>query len=148
MLRKQLLFLSTLVLVCAPPAADSLYRDPQGRFTLTIDSGWTPTADAGGVQFMRGQAFVTVLVMDRPSSAQNMASSIMQTVSRQWQKFQAFDPEPVTFAGQTGVFALARGVNPKGVASFFACYAAENNGTGFLMLQSGPVEEMKTLDAE
>src|SRR3954470_11214131 len=95
------------VLVCGAPAADSLYRDPQGRFSLSIGSDWTPSADAAGVQFIRGSAFITVLVMDGQGSGQNMASSILKNVSQQWQNFQTFDPEQVTFAELPGVFAMA-----------------------------------------
>jgi len=136
------------IVICSAIAADTTYRDPQGRFSLTLAAEWKPNTDQGGVQFMRGRAYITVLVVDAQGSPQNMASSIIQTVGGQWKNFQAFEPESVTFGGRPGVFAMARGANPQGVASFFACYAAESNGKGYLMLQSGPVEEMKSLDEE
>src|SRR5947199_10766636 len=96
---------SALLLSCPVWSADLVYRDPQGRFSLTVPAGWTPATDASGVQFTRGRAYITVLVVDGQGTTQTLASSIMQQVGSKWQNFQPFDPEQTTLGGRPATFA-------------------------------------------
>jgi hypothetical protein len=129
-------------------AADPVYRDPQGRFTLSLPASWIPAQDENGVRFTRGRAYIAVLALKAQGSAQALLSSVGQSVSAQWKDFQIFDSEAATFGGAQGVFTTAVGINPAGYRAFLAFYAVESGNTGYVMLQSGPVEEMKNVDAE
>jgi len=120
--------------------ADSQYRDPQGRFTLTVPTGWTATAGERDVKLVRGSAYAHLLIVEGNVTAEGLVSSMTRQIGAQWRDFRS-ETSPCRFGGQNGECMAGQGVSPNGAAAFLAIYALTHAGKGYAMIVSGPLEE-------
>ncbi len=82
------------VLTIGAVSAESVYQDPQRRFTIAVPQGWSPSATEGSLQLARGTAFVTLFWMEGNGDAQGLVSEVLQKFSGQWKNLQQVGSSP------------------------------------------------------
>src|SRR5262249_28235058 len=118
------LFPLAAALTISVVSAESVYQDPQRRFTIAVPQGWSPSATEGSLQLARGNAFVTLFWIEGNGEAQGLVSEVLQQFSGQWKNVQQVGSSPLKFGGQPGNATVVVGITPKGVQSFAAVMAA------------------------
>ena len=136
--------LAAVIVMTAFAFSDSQYRDPQGRFTLIVPTGWSQTAGERDVKLVRGRAYAHLLIVDGTGSTDGLASSLVGQIGSQWKSLSP-ETSPCRFGGQNGVCMAGKGVNPAGAAAFLAIYAVTAGGKGYAMIVSGSLDEASSL---
>jgi hypothetical protein len=70
-----------------PAAGGQVYRDPNGRFTITIPAGWTIDASAGNLKITNGDAWANFNTESQPGGPLAVAQSTAE-------KMEQFMSEP------------------------------------------------------
>jgi len=130
------------------PGAENLYRDPQNRFTIGVPPGWSVSTPGNTLQIVKGSAYTNVMVLDASGSAREMVTAVGRQIVGQWKNLQTVGSPDLPFAGQTGAASMFVGFNPGGVQAFMAIYAAVIGRQAFVLAQSAPMAEYKSLQAE
>jgi hypothetical protein len=121
------------------------YRDPQGRFTLQIPQGWSTTQmNNDAVQFSRGAAYVTMLVLPGTDPAM-VIGSIGDATGKQWKNFAEARRGTATFGGQTGQYVTYSGVNPMGSDSYLQLLDMTDGSLTYLLMTSAPKADFTKL---
>jgi hypothetical protein len=128
--------------------ADSTYRDPKGRFSITVPSGWTQTPGEGFFKLDRGSASTLVLAIDDFQSPKDTVANILEEIGKRWRSFKQQDGEEVKFGAQPGFSAGGFGLNPSGVQAFVIVYAAARGSEGFAMIVSAPTAEIQSINPD
>lgn len=112
------------------------YRDPGGRFTVPIPTGWTATPAGESVMLTAGGAYTLVTVVDSRRVAE-----FTDQFGRQWSQYKRIQTGAATLGGRNGAFALYSGTNPKGVDAMVKALSAPSGNTAHLVVFSCPVAE-------
>jgi hypothetical protein len=140
---------SACVLAVAAPVisqsgGDNLYQDPQGRFTVRLASGWTPsTLDQNTVQFAGDGSYATVFVLRGGGTADEFISLLAGQYAQKWKDFKQLKGGQATLGGLPGIAAAYSGVNPNGVLSSLRIVAAVRAGGGYGLLIFSPQERLR-----
>jgi len=140
-----LTMLPVAILTATALQADSVYQDPQGRFTIMVPTNWRSSAGDGALQLSRGDAYATLLVVTEQGSPEEMLSQVIGQMSRQWKDAKQMGSPQATLGGQPAAFTLITGTNPRGVPSFGAVYAANVGGQMYVLIESGPMSQYREL---
>jgi membrane-associated protease RseP (regulator of RpoE activity) len=129
-----------------PPAgaAASMYRDPQGRFQISVPPGWTADMAGDGARISRGSAYANVLVAGGASSPSALVQQIAQQVGTQWKNFQMVQNGQWNLGGLPAEFRVYTGTNPKGLPALLRIVAT----SGFVLLMSVPQNDWEALKAD
>ena len=137
-----------LAVLSGPLIADSTYRDPKGRFTITVPEGWTQTSGEGFFKLDRGSGSALILTIDDFESPKATVGSILQEFGRQWKSFSQQDSADVRVGGQPGFSAGGFGFNPSGRHAFVMVYAAGNAGKGYAMVVTGATDDIQSINPD
>jgi hypothetical protein len=137
-----------LLLLSGTLFADSTWRDPKGRFTITVPAGWTQTQGEGFFKLDRGSASALVLAIDDFQSPKDTVANILEEIGKRWRSFKQQDGEEVKFGAQPGFSAGGFGFNPSGVQAFVIVYAAARGSEGFAMIVSAPTAEIQSINPD
>ena len=116
----------------------TIYRDPQGRYTLQPPVAWsTAQLNADAVQFSLGPMYMTMLVL--PSSDPDlMMSSIAAATGKQWKNFAEARRGSVNFGGRSGNYITYSGINPAGASAFLELLGVTDGSLTYLLMTSAP----------
>jgi hypothetical protein len=137
-----------LAVLSGPLIADSTYRDPNGRFAITVPTGWTQTSGEGFFKLDRGAASVIVLAIDESQSPKAAVATILQEIGREWRSFNQQDSAEVRFGGQPGFSAGGFGVNASGQQAFVMVSAAGTRGVAYAMVASALTAEIQSINPD
>jgi len=112
-----------------------MYRDPQGRFSLSVPAGWstTPPADpgSGNVQFSSGANWAMVL-LGGGSQPADVNHQITQQIQAQYTGFKLLNEGDLQVHGHPAHGTNATGMNPKG-ARVSVLLVSVNAGNGHFL---------------
>lgn len=127
--------------VAAPqsPAAGGgqLYRDPGGRFTVSIPGGWTAAPQGGGVQISQGSSWMTIGPFAGVARPQDVVDQLQGQFAGQYKNFTRTKAGPFQLNGRAAALGMYEGVNPKGTAVALVVIGVAGPGqTQFAILSS------------
>jgi hypothetical protein len=126
-------------------AAQQLYRDPQGRFTLQVPAGFAVSqSDTDAVRFANGSAYVTAMVLPGDNPALTISAIARQTAG-QWRNFAQARSGDARFAGHIGSYATYSGTNPQGAESYLELLAITDGASIYLLITSAPKPDFPRL---
>ena len=137
-----------LMALACPGAAQSVYRDPQQRFTLRVPPGWTPAGGESGANLVRGRAYASLAVMDSRSTAPELVSEVAGRVGQQWKAMNEVKRGTGLVGGREGAFAFFSGSNPAGAQAFLKISAVVVSGKGYVLFLSAPQAEFGGLKSD
>ncbi|MEP6690358.1 MAG: PDZ domain-containing protein [Gemmatimonadaceae bacterium] len=132
------------VSVAAQRQDGSMYRDPSGRFALSVPQGWNAVPQGQGVVVTNGTAMVVVSPM-KPASGQEIVGYVSQQYAQQWQNFQSANKGDFQLSGQPAAYAMFTGTNPKGVAALLRIAGVSAGGQGYALIISAPRNEFNSV---
>jgi hypothetical protein len=135
-----------LAAAMALPAQENSYRDPAGRFVVSIPGGWVSSAiDDEGVKLSRGNGYCNVTHIRGNASGQDLVSQVIGQISGQWQNFSVVDQGEAELAQRKGAFAVGVGTNPRGVPAVFRISAVGTGTEVLAVVLSAPQNEFAAL---
>jgi hypothetical protein len=97
--------------LCSQADVDSLFRDPQDRFSVTVPAGWTAAGSGeGALRLTAGEAHCAITVLDGDTPALEIVTGTVSRFESEWQDFQVIGPGERTVAGRRGLYAQATGI--------------------------------------
>jgi hypothetical protein len=132
----------------ATSAAESVYRDPQGRFILRVPDRWTTAPTNGGVSIKSGKAWAQVRVFSGIGNSSDLLSFLSEQIKNQSKDFREINSGPCRFGGQQGTCGLYSGVNPRGVATILKIAALVTGGKGYTLMLASPQQEFPLFKAD
>jgi hypothetical protein len=148
-------WLRLLTLICLLPstilAADNsaaTYRDPAGRFTMTVPAGWKVRPLSDSVQIVRGDSYASVVIYPQTSDIRSLMENLQSDIGRKWHSFQAVNKGDAMLGGAHGVGASFSGTNPQGKAAVLKMIGVVSNDTAYVFITGSTKDELpKTRDA-
>jgi hypothetical protein len=136
----------------SPPAnsASGMYRDPQGRYSLTVPAGWavTPPADAGSgtVQLSSGPSWA-MLLPTGGSQPLDVNHEITHQIQAQFTGFQLLNEGDFQVNGHPAHGSTGTGINPKGMR-VSVLIVSINAGSGHFLtvVSSAPNDQAKNIN--
>lgn len=117
------------------------YRDPDGRFTLTIPAGWNAAPAKGGVVVTRGNASAVFSPFDGATGPQQIVAALAAQYGAQWRNLSRFDAGEFQIGGQPAAYAMYTGVSPRGAESLLRVAGVGQGREAFAIIISVPREE-------
>ncbi len=122
-------------------ASSGVFRDNQGRYSLTIPQGWsaqTANDNSGALQLSRGQAWATVTWVqgtgDDSSRPAQITHAILQDMQSQYQDAKLLGEGDFQSNGHPAHGANASGVDSHGVRVSVAVITVQVSGMNFLSI--------------
>ena len=130
--------LAALLIPTLGAQSDRRYRDPNGRFTVLVPTGWSATQlNPNALQLAFGSTYVTLMVLPGADAESNMRMMAGQ-MSGQWKNWSQLRQGRVVFGGRAGSFLTFSGLNPKGVDSHLQLISAADSSRTYLLMTSAP----------
>ena len=136
-LRLTLLMLAGVSVFAQP----RLHRDPGGRFSVPIPTGWTATPAGESVVLTAGGAYTLITVIEGGGAEPRRVAQFTDQFGRQWTEYKRIQTGAATLGGRTGAFALYSGKNPKGVDAIVKAISAPAGSAAHVVVFSCPVAE-------
>jgi hypothetical protein len=121
------------------PTVSQMYFDPQGRFRMSVPTGWTSAAvNKDSVSFVHGDSYITLTVANGQFDLAALMSSIAEQAGKQWRGFTEVSRGETSLSGQRGISIVYIGTNPRGVEASLQLVTAVLGGNTFVFLLSAP----------
>ncbi|MGC1871028.1 MAG: hypothetical protein WA700_08735 [Acidobacteriaceae bacterium] len=134
----------------APAQSGSgMYRDPWGRYSLTVPDGWTAESQAktGTLQLSSGPNWA-MLLAGSGGEPRDVNHQIIQQIQAQFTGFQLLNEGELQINGHAAHGTTATGVNPKGERVSVLVLSISAGGGHFLtVISSSPNDQAKTVNA-
>ncbi len=127
----------------APPASTNgptVYRDPLGRFSATIPTGWqiSPQGDGGesGVEFSKGSDWGLIGPVAGAQQPSDVVAALAKQLEAKYGSFRVGERGPFLVNGHPAYYAVASGINAKGVAVQMTLAGVESPDGHYLAMMS------------
>jgi hypothetical protein len=134
-----------LLLAVPAPWAEStgtLYRDPSQRFSILVPPGWKLRPLGDGVQIVRGDSYVSVLIFEHTTDGASLISELSQQIGKKWKHFEPASQEESTLAGLKASTLSFVGVNPQGVKAVLKLTGTVSDHTAYVLVTGAPESEL------
>jgi hypothetical protein len=122
------------------------YRDPQGRYSLAVPSGWNTAADNGNLTLSSGASWVTVAT-GTGAQASDLSQKIVQQVQAQYKDFKVLNQGDFQNNGHAAHGTNATGVNPKGArVSVLVVSISAGSGNYLVLISSAPNDQAQQIN--
>jgi hypothetical protein len=128
-----------------PSTGGQAYRDPQGRFAISVPDGWRATASNRGVVVAAGSAYAMVAPFDGAASSEQVVGTLGQQYASQWRNLQIVNRGPTPVSGVRGEYVVYQGINPNGVPALLRIAGAASGGQAWAIVISAPLQEFNRL---
>lgn len=122
------------------------YRDPQGRFSLAVPSGWNSASDNGNLTLSSGASWVTVATGSggQPSEENRQ---IVQQIQAQYKDFKILNEGDFQSNGHPSHGTNATGINPKGQrVSVLVVSIGAGSGHYLVLISSSPNDQAQQIN--
>jgi hypothetical protein len=133
--------LSILLAIAGVLFAQSAYRDPDGRFSLTVPAGWTVSNQQGMVQLRSGNSYTLVTVLDGGGDDPHRIARFTDEFGKEWRSYRRMKTGFVPIGGTDFAYAIYTGVNARGVEALVKAISAPLGSSAIVVLTFCPVEE-------
>lgn len=126
--------------------APSVYRDPQGRYSLAVPDGWNVASDNGNVTLSSGASWVTVATSNgaQPSDVNRQ---VVQQIQAQYKNFQILNEGDFQNSGHPSHGTNATGINPRGGrVSVLVVSVGAGSGHFLVLISSAPNEQAQQIN--
>jgi len=130
-----------LSLLIANTFAAGVYRDPQGRFSLDVPSGWSGGAAGGMTRFVSGNAYTLIHFIDGGAADPRRVVQFTEQFGQQWRNYRRVQNGNAQLGGLRGGFAIYSGTNPKGVEAIVKAVSVPLGQDAIVVLSSCPTSE-------
>ncbi len=130
------------------PSGSGMYRDPQGRYSLTIPDGWRvePQANSDALQLSSGPDWA-MLVAGSGGAPRDVNHQITQQIQAQFTGFRLLNEGDLQINGHPSHGANATGMNPKGErVSVLVVSISAGSGHFLTVISSSPNNQAKTVN--
>jgi PDZ domain len=134
--------LLSATLAPASEPSDLTYRDPAGRFVITVPAGWKIRPLGDSLQIVRGDAYASVLLFDHTSDVSALLDQLSQNMGKKWKRFESLGRGESTLAGQKASTASFSGENPQGHPSILQLSAVSSNNTAYVLVIGAPKSDL------
>ncbi|MBL0940858.1 MAG: hypothetical protein IBJ03_18345 [Gemmatimonadaceae bacterium] len=124
------------------------YRDPQGRYELTVPAGWQASAQEGNLEVRNGNAYALLAPFDPRMTGDRIVAMMGDQYSRQWRGMRVVTQGQLMLSGAPGSYMLLRGQNPRGVESLLRIAAVSGGGQAWLFVMSAPMDEFNQVSPQ
>jgi hypothetical protein len=139
----RLLFASLLVLMLGSAAlADSEQKDPQGRFTIEVPSGWRVVASNDEMKLTMGDSVIVFRHLDGVDTAKKALIGTVQQASEAYAGFMSMEQGETRFGGQHAVFANLSAYDERSISVYIRCVATDS---GWSFFAASPQSGFSTL---
>ncbi len=126
--------------------SSQVYRDPRGRFSVSVPPGWTaaPQGQGGddGVQISQGSSWAILSPFSGAKQPGDVVNSLYGQFQQQYKNLKMVDHQPFQLGAHDAAYAMFTGVNPKGVEVSFVISGIHASGANYLaMISNTPVAE-------
>ena len=129
------------------PAGSGMYRDPQGRYRLSVPDGWNTSVDNGTLQVSSGSSWA-VLMTGGGSQAGDVNHQVTQQIQAQYTQFQKLNEGDLQVNGHPAHGTTATGINPKGErVSVLVLSIGAGSGNFLTVVSSSPNDQAKVVNA-
>lgn len=135
------LLLSAIPAPASEPSALT-YRDPAGRFVITVPGGWKIRPLGDSVQIVRGDAYASVLLFEHTSDVNALLDQLGQNMGRKWRHFEPLGCGESTLAGQKASTASFSGENAQGQPAMLQLSGVSANNTAYVLVIGAPTSEL------
>ena len=135
------------LLMAATPAPGSepsalTYRDPAGRFVITVPVGWKIRPLGDSVQIVRGDAYASVLLFEHTSDVSALLDQLGQNMGKKWRRFDPLGRGESTLAGQKASTASFSGENAQGQPAILQLSGVSSNDTAYVLVIGAPKSDL------
>jgi hypothetical protein len=135
------------LLMAATPAPASepsalTYRDPAGRFVITVPAGWKIRPLGDSVQIVRGDAYASLLLFDHTSDVSALLDQLGENMGKKWRRFEPLGRGESTLAGQKASTASFSGENAQGQQAMLQLSAVSSNNTAYVLVIGAPKSDL------
>lgn len=132
-------------------SGSGIYRDPQGRYSLTVPAGWgvTPPADAGAatVQLSSGPSWA-MLLPTGGVQPRDVNHEMIRQIQAQFTGFKLLNEGDLQVNGHPAHGSTATGINPKGLrVSILVLSINAGSGHFLTVVSSTPNGQAKDLNS-
>ncbi len=131
------------------PSGSGTYRDPGGRYSLTVPGGWSaePQAKTGALQLSSGPNWA-MLLAGSGGEPREVNHQLIQQIQAQFTGFQLLNEGELKVNGHPSHGTNATGINPKGErVSVLVLTISAGNGHFLTVISSSPNDQAKTVNA-
>ncbi len=132
---------SAMAVVAHVSAPQDLFRDPAGRFTLMVPSGWRATPQGGGVVITNGNVMAMFSPFSGVRSGNDVVAALNAQYGAQWRDLRTMDQGTFSVAGRPTAYAVYSGTNPRGVPSILRLAGLTDSRDGYAIVMSAPQSE-------
>ncbi len=137
---------AALAVLPAASAADSVYKDPPGRFTLSVPGGWRAapqdTGGMGGVQLTHDASWLLVGPFGGARDGSDAVAQLTKQFEAQYQSLTAVASGASKVGGQPAVFASFDAVNSHGARIILTLTGIDSSSAGvFVVISAAPKRE-------
>lgn len=119
-----------------------VYRDPNGRFSVTIPAGWTAAPQGEALMITHGATYVLITPVEGVGSGREVVATLGQQYSSQWRNLSSAGRGDYSIGGQPGAYEMFSGVNPKGVPAVLRIAGIMAGGQAWAVIGSSPQSEL------
>ena len=133
-MRMLLHILCTSLLVLMLPVgarAETEQKDPQGRFTVDVPSGWRLVASNDEMKLTMGDSVITIRHLDGVDSAQKALIASVQIMWEGYSGFMAMERGETSLGGQHAVFANFSAYDDRSISVYLRCVATDSGWSFF-----------------
>jgi hypothetical protein len=102
------------LLLCGSAGAQTNYRDPQGRFTVTIPDGWNLQSNNGRVQLSSGPSYAVLTTGSGIAQPADVVNFLAGQFQKQYQNFRLSSQNTFKAGPHDAAFGIFFGTNGKG----------------------------------
>jgi len=122
------------------------YRDPQGRFSLAVPSGWNTASDNGNVTLSSGASWVSVAT-GTGAQPSDVNHKIAQQIQAQYKDFKLLNEGDFQNNGHPAHGTNATGINPKGArVSVLVVSISAGSGNYLILISSAPNDQAQQIN--
>ncbi|MGI8509135.1 MAG: hypothetical protein ACR2MQ_07410, partial [Gemmatimonadaceae bacterium] len=119
-----------------------MYRDPNGRFSVTVPSGWNAAPQGDGVVVTKGSSYVLMSPFDGGRSPHDVVAALSQQYSSQWRNLTSAGRGDFTLGWQPASYEMFSGTSPKGIPAVLRIAGViAPGGQAYAVLGSAPQSE-------
>jgi hypothetical protein len=135
--------LLSATLAPASEPSDLTYRDPAGRFVITVPAGWKIRPLGDSVQIVRGDAYASVLLFEHTSDVSALLDQLGQNMEKKWKRFESLGRGESTLAGQKASTASFSGENAQGQPAILQLSGVRSaNNTAYVLVIGAPKSDL------
>jgi hypothetical protein len=134
--------LLSATLAPASEPSDLTYRDPAGRFVITVPAGWKIRPLGDSVQIVRGDAYASVLLFDHTSDVSALLDQLGHNMGKKWRRFEPLGRGESTLAGQKASTASFSGENAQGQQAMLQLSGVSSNNTAYVLVIGAPKSDL------